>query len=344
MMTPASRCRARRPGANMTKIGLILVALGGLMLTACGQLLSIRDDGCRITAVGVSAKRDEKGNQVNVYDFKFVDESACEGAHVNGSYNMGTLEAQEKVVNPGAQATSVWRCDADPWLNATPGCTKLEALWSGNVNPSQADITAFEQMSMPMGAIPLIQFDRDTLKGQLRNAVNRLPAPAPDSPLTDVLERNRNTDVVVAFPTPTLPPSPPVTGALVRRGAQGPNVEAIQYLLQEHGLSIAVDGDFGQQTEDAVRAFQRAKNLGVDGIVGPSTWGALWVTVRKDATNERAVQAAQTLLNWHGQNVVVDGDFGDQTDSAVRAFQRSRGLTADGIIGNRTWTALVNAP
>jgi len=38
--------------------------------------------------------------------------------------------------------------------------------------------------------------------------------------------------------------------------------------------------------------------------------------------------------------VTADGIFGTGTDTAVRAFQRSNGLTADGIVGPKTWAAL----
>ena len=49
-----------------------------------------------------------------------------------------------------------------------------------------------------------------------------------------------------------------------------------------------------------------------------------------------SVREAQTLLKAHGQQIDVDGDFGTKTQAAVVAFQRSRGITADGIIGKET--------
>jgi peptidoglycan hydrolase-like protein with peptidoglycan-binding domain len=106
---------------------------------------------------------------------------------------------------------------------------------------------------------------------------------------------------------------------------------------------VEVDGDFGEQTEAAVRDFQRAKGLAVDGVVGKETWNALWVTVQAGAEVSDAVRAVQTLLNRHGQAVEVDGEFGEQTEAAVRSFQRAKGLAVDGIVGDQTWTALAAA-
>ena len=42
--------------------------------------------------------------------------------------------------------------------------------------------------------------------------------------------------------------------------------------------------------------------------------------------------------------LTADGDFGSQTDGAVKSFQRSGGLTDDGVVGGRTWGALVGRP
>jgi peptidoglycan hydrolase-like protein with peptidoglycan-binding domain len=49
-----------------------------------------------------------------------------------------------------------------------------------------------------------------------------------------------------------------------------------------------------------------------------------------------AVREAQALLTAHGHPVAVDGDFGPKTKAAVVAFQRSRGIAADGLIGPDT--------
>ena len=79
-------------------------------------------------------------------------------------------------------------------------------------------------------------------------------------------------------------------------GNRGVDVLAIQSLLRAAGQSVAADGVFGSGTATAVRAFQTAKGLGVDGIVGPQTWGALAVTVRAGNTGD-AVRAVQVQLN-----------------------------------------------
>ena len=51
----------------------------------------------------------------------------------------------------------------------------------------------------------------------------------------------------------------------------------------------------------------------------------------------------QKFLTWYGIKCTADGDFGDKTDTAVRAFQKKEGLTVDGKVGAKTISAMKNA-
>ena len=148
--------------------------------------------------------------------------------------------------------------------------------------------------------------------------------------------------VVAAFLALVVSPSANAadTWPQVRQGAGGPDVVTVQYLLRQHGHDIPADGDFGPVTAAAVTAFQSARGLVADGMVGSQTWPHLVVTVRQGSEGD-AVRAAQTQLNSAGAGIPVDGRFGPVTDGAVRAFQSAHGLAADGEVGPRTWQSLL---
>lgn len=60
-------------------------------------------------------------------------------------------------------------------------------------------------------------------------------------------------------------------------------------------------------------------------------------------SNCNEVKALQILLNGFGFDCgKADGDFGDKTEKAVKAFQKNHSLVADGIAGKDTWTALLS--
>ena len=66
--------------------------------------------------------------------------------------------------------------------------------------------------------------------------------------------------------------------SVLKKGSKGSEVESMQTLLIGYGFSCGssgADGDFGSNTDKAVRAYQKAKGLGVDGICGPKTWAKL---------------------------------------------------------------------
>ena len=83
---------------------------------------------------------------------------------------------------------------------------------------------------------------------------------------------------VVDKPTTTRTEVCTVEVKVIRKGAKGDNVKALQILLIGRGYSCGsygADGSFGTATDNAVRAFQKANGLTVDGICGPNTWNKL---------------------------------------------------------------------
>jgi hypothetical protein len=65
--------------------------------------------------------------------------------------------------------------------------------------------------------------------------------------------------------------------------------------------------------------------------------------LRKGSEGDQ-VKALQRMLYAMGYDVgPVDGIFGSKTDAAVRAYQKNKGLTVDGIVGQQTWTKLLGS-
>ena len=74
------------------------------------------------------------------------------------------------------------------------------------------------------------------------------------------------------------------------KGARGPAVENIQKELNAAGFNLAVDGNWGDQTEAAVRAFQQQRGLQVDGVVGPKTSAALQTPAAKTVASSSSAK------------------------------------------------------
>jgi peptidoglycan hydrolase-like protein with peptidoglycan-binding domain len=127
-------------------------------------------------------------------------------------------------------------------------------------------------------------------------------------------------------------------------------VRSLQYLLNAHGARLEVDGVFGRATAAAVREFQRAHGLVVDGVVGEQTWSALVVRVHSGSVGQavKAVQeqsSSRHLTPDGAPALEIDGVFGPRTDEWVRQFQTllatNTPTPVDGIVGPVTWQALI---
>jgi N-acetylmuramoyl-L-alanine amidase len=139
----------------------------------------------------------------------------------------------------------------------------------------------------------------------------------------------------------------------LQRGAAGEAVRDLQRRLVALGYDCSGDepGELGDATEAAVRAFQRARGLIVDGECGRETWAAL---VESGFTlGDRLLYLRQPMLR--GDDVVElqrrlnalgfdagreDGIFGEQTAAALAEFERNAGLAVDAICGPATIAAL----
>ncbi|MBQ6555079.1 MAG: peptidoglycan-binding protein [Firmicutes bacterium] len=130
----------------------------------------------------------------------------------------------------------------------------------------------------------------------------------------------------------------------LQKGASGYKVKALQFMLNNYNSSkITVDGTFGAATFNAVKAFQKSKGLSQDGIVGAGTWGKLCATTQSTSSYKaNLTKAIQTLLNGKIKaGLSVDGVYGAGTKAAVIKFQKSKGLTQDGVVGATTWKYLL---
>ncbi len=132
----------------------------------------------------------------------------------------------------------------------------------------------------------------------------------------------------------------------------------MQTKLKKLGFyNASIDGDYGDTTVAAVKAFQKKYNLTADGVAGSETLKKLDSayknadsntstdddSLRKGATGT-AVKMLQTNLKKLGfYTAYVDGSFGSTTESAVKAFQKKYGLTADGVAGSATLKKIESA-
>ena len=134
---------------------------------------------------------------------------------------------------------------------------------------------------------------------------------------------------------------------LLRSGSQGNFVYLLQFILNQYGYNLTVDGIFGSRTLNSVRDFQRNNSLSVDGLVGTNTWRTLLnlppYPLLREGNRGAYVTFLQQLLESNLYPVGgIDGIFGSRTLSAVRTFQGANNLTVDGLVGNNTWNALTN--
>jgi peptidoglycan hydrolase-like protein with peptidoglycan-binding domain len=134
---------------------------------------------------------------------------------------------------------------------------------------------------------------------------------------------------------------------VLKKGSTDPAVRDLQSALKTLGYySGTIDGVFGATTETAVKAFQQAREITVDGIVGRVTWINIDEAdqsepVLKIGSAGLPVRRAQKRMSLVGYQVGdVDGRYGAQTEAAVKKLQQQHSIGVDGIVGPQTWAVI----
>lgn len=148
----------------------------------------------------------------------------------------------------------------------------------------------------------------------------------------------------------------------LRPGDRGADVRVLQRYLSRNGLYTgSIDGAYGDETVDAVATYQRIRNLPATGIADEETLIDMDFDFLPDARDTTApvsqpsrrnapisrsdlrlgstgedVANLQRRLNDYGIPVGIDGDYGFETQQAVRTYQRVQGLPVTGNADRET--------
>lgn len=168
-------------------------------------------------------------------------------------------------------------------------------------------------------------------------------------------------------------------GLALRRGSYGEDVRTIKKQLNRIGKNYPaipqiteLSDVFDLQTEEAVKTFQGIFNLTADGIVGKATWYKIkeiyngvkglseliseGITISEaerkypnvlmqgdSGIGVRVVQYYLAFLGYFYEDLpqlLITGEFDEDTRQAVLAFQKEYGLAQDGIVGRDTWNTI----
>ncbi len=166
-----------------------------------------------------------------------------------------------------------------------------------------------------------------------------------------------------ATPAPTPKPSSSNNYTALQKGSNGTQVRALQQALIELGfLTGSADGQFGAQTETAVKAFQTKNSQSASGVADSSMQTLLYeekplnskgkatqvmtlapiagITMRLNNTGDAVVTLQEKLKALGYYTGTANGVYTSDTMAAVKVFQQKNGLGTDGLAGNQTQTKL----
>lgn len=148
------------------------------------------------------------------------------------------------------------------------------------------------------------------------------------------------------------------SGTTMKLNSQGASVTQLQTDLKQLGYYYgSITGNFGEKTEEAVKDFQKAKGLYADGVAGGSTLTAIEKAIaaaggstsssstglKVGSTGDKVIALQQDLTALGYYYGDISGHYGSLTQTAVKKFQKAKGITQDGIAGTTTLNAISKA-
>lgn len=189
----------------------------------------------------------------------------CEAACLNPNigydqYERNSLRKQAKAVNWDLSKVGKCECDCSSLISVCAECAEIDIPYVYENAPTTSSmVSAFKST----GEFEVLTESKYlTADKYLRRG--------------DILVKSGHTVMVLENGAYGLEKKVSVEVSVLKKNAKGDSVRALQGILNAHGFDCGeVDGSFGGKTDKAVRAFQKAKGLEVDGSVGAATWTAL---------------------------------------------------------------------
>ena len=119
----------------------------------------------------------------------------------------------------------------------------------------------------------------------------------------------------------------------IKKGSKGDEVKVLQLVL-----GVTSDGIFGAKTQSALKTWQKKNGLSADGVAGAKTWAK--VVEKAPMLDVGSAGIWVKVLEVLLETMTDDGKYLSAEKQAVKAYQTSKKLTADGIVGPKTWAAL----
>ncbi len=150
------------------------------------------------------------------------------------------------------------------------------------------------------------------------------------------------------------------SSGVIQEGSQGDAVSQLQRDLKQLGYYYAdITGNVGSKTVAAIKDFQEKNGLTADGVAGDKTLKAIAAKIKNAGGSVSSSSSASGLkLGSTGSKVSslqrnlttlgyyygdITGHYGSLTQNAVKKFQKARGLTQDGVAGDKTIAAIESA-